>query len=127
MTVRCLPQPEWPKLAGTELEAVWPHLQDLEGARILVVEDHDRIVGCWALFPIWSCEGVWIDEAHRGKAVIARKLMEAMHDLATLASAKALVTGCTSHHVRDILDRFQAVAIPPQFSFPVEALSCRLP
>lgn len=104
MTTRILPAAEWAKLAGTELEAVWPVLNP-ETAKVVVVEDHAQIIGCWALIPSWHVEGCWVAEPHRKRGVVARKLWQVMSALASAFGARALFTGCKSDEVRQLLTR----------------------
>ena len=75
MTSRILPPAEYPRLAGTLLEPIWPGL--CPQARVLVVEDGAELVGCVALVPIWHLDGVWIAPAHRQRASVGRRLLVA--------------------------------------------------
>jgi hypothetical protein len=84
LTTRILPVAEWPRLAGTLLETVWPTL-DPRTTQILVVEAGDRLVGCWALLALWHLEGCWIDPARRGRAGVARAGLRAMRALLAAA------------------------------------------
>lgn len=113
MLARLLPPEEWPRLAGTELETVWPHL-DPEQGRIIVVEDADRIVGCWALFPVWHVEGVYIDPAYRKQGRVARRLLAHMQALADVNGIRRVMTGCLSEDVRQLLTHFDAIEVPGQ-------------
>ncbi len=83
MTQRELPKHEWPRLVGTELEAVMSTLP--EDVKVVVVEDESgAIIGCWAAMPVMHVEGVWIAPAHRGRTAVARRLWSGMRQ--TLAS-----------------------------------------
>lgn len=110
MTTRLLPRDEWPKLAGTELEAVWPHLP--LGAHVVVVEEGEALVGCWALFPQVHAEGVWIAPSHRGKASVARRLLAGMRRTAQAMGAQSVATGALTDDVRRLLDGLRAVKLP---------------
>lgn len=70
MTTRTLPPEEWAKLADTPtLGSVWARLRpDID--RVLVVEEGDQIVGCWACLPMWHLEGCWTG----GSCSVARRL-----------------------------------------------------
>ena len=78
MTSRLLPRDEWPKLAGTLLESVWPSLP--ANAIITVVERDGRIVGCSCLFLCWHQEAAWISPELRGNAGVVRSLVRGMKD-----------------------------------------------
>ena len=54
MTTRLLPPEEWDKLDG-ELAQVRDHL-DPDRAAVVVVEDGDQVVGCWALLQVLHAE-----------------------------------------------------------------------
>jgi GNAT superfamily N-acetyltransferase len=113
MTSRVLPVEEWPRLAGTELEAVWPTL-DPGSAQIVVVEEAGQIVGCWALLAVWHVEGVWIHPDYRSRpAGVARRLLVAMRYLARRCGALAVLTGAIDPKVRHILtDHLHARPVP---------------
>lgn len=111
MTSRVLPLEEWSRLAGTELDAVWPHLNP-ETARVLVVEDAGAIVGTWALFHVVHAEGVWIAETHRGKTAVARRLLKAMRQAATEMGAAVVATAALTPDVEGYLATLGAVTLP---------------
>lgn len=124
MIARLLPPDEWPKLAGTELETVWPHL-DKAKAKIVVVEHEDgTILACWSLFPIWHVEGVFVHPGHRGRGRVAKRLVDYMGAVCQHEGITHVVTGCISDQVRELLEHFNAVEIPgQQFTIPVSALT----
>lgn len=119
MTTRLLEPSEWPRLAGTELETVWPHLDPLQ-AHIVVVEADGAIVGCWAAFRQIHVEGVWIAEAHRGKAGVARRLLAGMRRTARAMGARSVATAALTDDVRGILDGLGATKLPgDHYAMPV--------
>jgi len=119
MTTRLLPREEWPRLAGTELETVWPHLP--ESARVIVVEDGDQIVGCWAVFSVVHVEGVWIAPEYRTRGSVARRLLMEMRRQARAMGASAVMTGATSDDVRGLITRLHGQAVPgEQYVIPLE-------
>ncbi len=119
MTRRLLPPDEWPKLAGTELETVWPVL-DREKARVMVVEDGGQIVACWSMFPVFHVEGVWLHPDYRGHVGVVGKLLGFMRQLAHAAGVKSVMTGCLSSNVADYLDRIGAVPLEGrQYVIPI--------
>ena len=103
MTTRCLPPEEWPRLAGTELEAVWPHLRPAHQATVLVVEDGEAIVGCWLLLTLAHCEGVWVAPTHRGKGSVARRLLAAMRREVQQRGFATVLTGAMTPDVERII------------------------
>ncbi|HXG71330.1 MAG TPA: GNAT family N-acetyltransferase [Gemmatimonadaceae bacterium] len=120
MTTRVLDRAEWAeKLAGTELDAVWPHLQQ-EDAQIVVVEDGARVVGCWAVIRYVHVEGVWIAPSHRGKGSVARRLFAGMKRVAQQFGARAVLTGALTEDVRQLLRHLNATKLPGEhYCFPV--------
>lgn len=119
MTTRLLPRDEYPRLMGTELETVWPHLP--EGARVLVVEDPaGAIVGCWALFTSVHCEGVWVAPEHRGRGSVARRLLAGMRREARDMGASAVMTGAVSDDVRGLIAHLHGTRLPgEQYVMPL--------
>ncbi len=112
MTTRVLPFEDWHRLDGTELEILWPRWQRGD-AVVLVVEDDDgRIVGCWSFYRQWCAEGLWIAPTHRGKGGVFRALLRGMKRLAHGLGMRALVTGCMSPLVADLLAKWHAVKLP---------------
>lgn len=110
MHTRVLPRAEWAKLAGTELEAVWPVLPD--SAQVIAVEDGERIIACWALYALWHVEGVWIDPAYRKAGSAARRLLQGMWRLARGVGARTVLTGAISDDVRDLIGRLGGFKLP---------------
>lgn len=124
ITSRILPPAEWSTLDGTALDPTYAQLNP-ETSRIIVVEDAGLIVGCWAVFPVLHCEGVWIHEAYRGKISVVRRLLGRLRQLAELAGMSRMMTGCASDQVRDLLTRLDAERVPfDQFVLNVETLPC---
>lgn len=110
MTTRLLPREEWHKLSGTELSAAWPLLTD--GAQVIVVEEDDAIVGCWALIPVIHAEGLFIAPGHRKRVAVARRLWDAMRLTATRTfKVDAVMTGACSDDVRKLLEHVGATKL----------------
>ena len=76
LTVRTLPREEYPRLAGTEAETIWPQLSD--AARVVVVEREGVIVGCHVLQPILRAECLWLAPDERGRGTAALRLWRAV-------------------------------------------------
>jgi N-acetylglutamate synthase-like GNAT family acetyltransferase len=111
VTTRLLPPEEWARLAGTELETVWPHLH-AASAQIVVVEQDGQIVGCWALMRVVHVEGVWIAPAYRGKASVAKRLLQGMRRAAAQWGAKTVATAALTDDVRRLVAHLGGVALP---------------
>ena len=123
MVARTLPPAQWEMLDGTELEDVWKHL-DPKTARVVVIEDEGAIIACWALFPLYHVEGIYIHPDHRGRGRVLKHLMEHMGAVAESEGVTHVTTGCLSDQVRELLEHFGAVEVPgQQFTFPVAALT----
>ena len=119
MTSRILPREEWPRLAGTEAETVWPHLNP-EGARVIVVEQGGEIVGCWVQMLVMHAECLWIHPSHRGKAAIGRRLLRAMGVLARELGVKCIWTAADKPEVRRMLAHVGAEHVPGEhYMMPV--------
>lgn len=113
MTTRILPASEWSRLAGTELEQAVPHLKP-EDTTVLVVEDGDQIVGCWALIRYVHAECVWVHPDHRGRCSVARRLLAFMRRTARGLGASAVITGSLNPEVSELLRKLRATALPGQ-------------
>lgn len=120
MTSRLLPPMDWARLAGTELETVWPHLP--ESARVIVVEDDGgQIVGCWCLFTTVHVEGVWVHPDYRGKGSVARRLLVMMRQQARDLGAVAVMTGALTAQVRRLIATLGGTRVPgEQYVIPLE-------
>lgn len=111
LTRRVLPPEEWPALAGTEAETLWP-LLDGETARIVVVEDDGAIVGCWAAFPVVHVECVWVHERYRGTGSVVRRLLSGMREAVSAMGARKVFSAALTDPVRDLLVRLGGVLVP---------------
>lgn len=125
MTTRLLPIGDWPRLAGTELETVWPHLPAT--ARIVVVEDEaGSIVACWALFSVVHVEGLWIAPQCRKRGAAARRLLAAMRTELASLGARAVMTAAISDDIKALIARFHGSAVPgDHFVVPLGVSSCQ--
>lgn len=78
MTTRILSAAEWAILDGTDLGLALPYFP--AGTSVIVCEDdHGQTVGHLALVPMLHVEGIEVYGEHRGRGVVFRKLVEAMH------------------------------------------------
>ena len=111
MTTRVLPVEEWPRLAGTELETIWP-IVDPRLAHMLVVEDGPEVVGCWALLTLAHVEGLWIAPAHRHRGRVFARLIAGMRALARAEGFRAVGTAADTDTVRALLVKAGAHRVP---------------
>lgn len=110
MIVRSLPLDEWDKLAHTELGQSLAYVLP-EKTEILVVEDGDEIVGCWAILTIPHVEGVWIHPKYRGKTSVARKLWTAMRQTVERMGFTRVQTGACDPVIAALLERHGATKL----------------
>ncbi len=111
MTTRLLPPDEWPKLAGTEADAIW---RDLDPAlsHVIVVELDGDIVGTWILMSVLHAECLWIAPQYRKRASVGRRLWTTMQRTARSLGAPVVATAALSDDVRQMLDRIGAIHVP---------------
>jgi hypothetical protein len=118
MIARLLPPEEWSRLAGTDLEAHWPHFNPAQ-TDVMVVEHEGQIIGCLSMLKVFHVEGLWIAEAHRRKGAVMRHLLELMQATAETHDTRGLVAGAITQQMRDVLAGLGASALPDQFVIPV--------
>lgn len=119
LTRRLLPPEEWPRLCGTELEHVWPLLND-EDARVMVVEDDGQIVACWSAIRYWHLEGVWVHPSRRGRMSVARHLMGLMRQTMRALGVRAAMTGAMSDDVVRLIAHLGGTELPGRhFAVPL--------
>lgn len=111
MTRRMLPPQEWAKLAGTELESVWP-LLPVDRAGVLVVEDGDQIVGCWAFITQLHAEGLWIAPDKRKGTSVQRHLLRGLREIAAACGAPTVWTGSVDAQVDHLCEHVGAQELP---------------
>jgi len=120
MTSRVLEPHEWPLLAGTEAETLWPHL-DPENARVLVVEHEGRIVGTWTVLRMVHVECVWVDPAYRGVFGVVKRLLRGMREIATGWGARTVLTGAVTDQVRALITSLHGQRLPgDHYVIPLE-------
>jgi len=120
LTTRLLPRAEWATvLTGTDLGVVSSLMP--EETVIIVVEDDEVLVGCWALTRMWQAEGVWIAPAAAKSAAVARRLLVAMRREAEKVGTHVVLTGAQTDGVRSMLTRLGAEELPISvFAWPME-------
>lgn len=104
LSARILPPSEWPKLAGTELETVWP-LLPRDTATVIVVERGDVIVGCWSVFPCWHVECAWVAPSERKHVSVVRRLIHTMRTLLRERGIPHVATAALTPDVESILSK----------------------
>lgn len=110
MVTRILPPDEWPRLMGTEAEAMWPHL-DSRRSTVIVVEDAGAIVGTWTLLRVLHAECLWIAPSHRGKASVARRLWAELQNIVRGMGEHTVATSAVSDDVRAMLEHVNALKL----------------
>jgi hypothetical protein len=122
---RVLPAAEWPRLVGTELETVIPTLSPAF-ATVLVVEQGDRIVACWALVSILHCEGLWVHPDCRHSVGVNGRIWAGMRKLVTDAGASAVLTAAITPEIETLILKRGGTALPgTHFRLPMEETRCR--
>jgi N-acetylglutamate synthase-like GNAT family acetyltransferase len=120
VTSRILPPEEWPRLAGTEAEALWPHL-DPANAQVLVVEQDGEIVGTWTLLRIVHVECVWIREDCRGRFGVVKRLLSGMRAAARQWGARTVLTASLTDQVKSLITSLGGQPLPGEhFVIPLE-------
>ncbi len=104
-------------MAGTEFRHL-PAMQDSE-LQVMVVEDGERIVGCWGLMPMLHLEGLWIDPAYRGKTSVARRLLSATWAEVKRRAPRWVMTAAADEPVRRLLMRHMGAMPVPADSFVI--------
>ena len=101
MTTRILPYSEWPRLIGTEAEAVWPHLDPLK-SHVVVLEKDGEIIGCQILMSVLHAECMWTHPNHR-TANVTRALWAATQAEARRMGARSLATAANDARMTRLL------------------------
>jgi N-acetylglutamate synthase-like GNAT family acetyltransferase len=110
MTLRILPRKEWVRLAHTELEHAWAHLPP--ASTIVVVEEGETIVGCWAVAPYVHVEGLWVHPDHRLRGRVGYRLLGGMVEVARSLGVDRVLTCAMSDEVRALLAHVGATPLP---------------
>ncbi len=111
LQTRILPPDEWPRLAGTEAEALIGHL-DPAHAAVLVVERGGEIVGTWVALQTLHAECVWVSTAVGNPVGVARKLIDGMFDIARASGLRSIYTSAMTDEVRGMIERLGGSELP---------------
>lgn len=110
MTVRDLPIEEWYRLAHTDLGQSVAYVLP-EKTTIMVVEEGDEIIGCWAVLTIPHAEGLWIHPRYRGKASVARRLWTHLRQTVAAMGFTRVQTGACDSVIAALLERHGAMKL----------------
>lgn len=111
-------------MAGTEAEALWPHL-DPVNAQVLVVEHEGRIVGTWTALRVVHLECVWIDPEYRSRFGVVKRLLRGVREIAAGWGVRSVVTSAMSDQVRALVASLHGSPLPgDHYVMPMESL-CR--
>jgi GNAT superfamily N-acetyltransferase len=114
---RVLPQAEWSRVAHLDVSMWLPYVAP-EDVRIVVLEDGDRIVGCWGAFRVVHLEGVWVDPAYRRQPHAVQALKDAAIEVASRWAPWA-ITGAATAAVRRLITRHLGGVPMPMESFAI--------
>lgn len=114
MTTRILPIAEWPRLEGWEVGDVLVG-RTADECKVLVVEDGEDIVGCWALVGLPHVEGIEVSPAHQGSGAVLRRLLSGMRHLLSEQGIQTVLTAAAEPDVAGLLEKFGAQKIPATF------------
>lgn len=118
MRADVLPRADYARLAGTELESVVPFLP--RDSRVVIVEHHDELVGCWALVPYLHVEGLWVHPDHRTRGVVGRHLYDRMCHEATLSGECVVLTAALTEDVATLIVKAGGQQLPgAHFVLPI--------
>jgi hypothetical protein len=118
MTSRILPRSEWSKVADKfiDLDKVSGHAH----MTILVEEDGQDVVGCWAFAMVAHADGLWIREDHRKKGVVLRRLWRAMKDVAHAHFVTHVLSFVKSDEMTDLMESMKASKVPTEYLLSLE-------
>ncbi len=107
---RLLPPAEWDqKLRGTSLELNRP---DPRYGFIVVVEEGDRVVACWAAISTTHLEGLWQAPDHRGNLGTSRALLHTMIAQLQQQGVLEVLTNADTPEVEALLEKVDAHRLP---------------
>lgn len=111
MTSRILPPEEWPKLAGTEAEGLWPHLHPARTS-VVVIEENERLLACHVLSWLLHAECLWTVPDRRSAVTMRRLWRAVQHEAFTHWGVHAVITNAVDDRVRTLLAYVGAARMP---------------
>lgn len=109
MTTRTLPVKEWPRLRGTDAEAIWPAL-DPQRTVIVVVEDAGVIVAHHILLFVLHAEALWVHPDYR-KSTVGGRLWQAVKRAVLGCGARGFLTASIDPQVDALIASVGGVAL----------------
>jgi hypothetical protein len=109
-TTRILPQAEYGRLVGTELERAVYVLPD--NHVVLVLERDGVLMGCWAACQYLHVEGLWIAPQARKRTSASVRLWTAMRDLIRSLGWHTVLTAAVTEDVRALVTHVHGVPLP---------------
>ena len=104
MVTRLLRADEWHRISETPLAfEVWRHL-DPSSVQIIIVEDGDAIIACWATMACRHVEGFWVRPDHQKRGGTLRRLFVGMRELLTGLGASTVLTQAETPEVAALLE-----------------------
>lgn len=120
MTSRVLPQSEWHRLVGTEVETIVPGLNPEKCAVLVVEDERGDIVGTWVALRMEHVECFWIAPRHRGKAGVAGRLLREMRNLLAAWNAPCPLTASITPEMTEMITRLGGIKLPGEhFALPM--------
>jgi ribosomal protein S18 acetylase RimI-like enzyme len=123
ITIDRLPQAEWGRLAGTELDHLTGLVDagPLDGIIVFIVQDEaQRILACWSRLRAEHVEGLWIAPDYRGHAGVGRALFSAMIESLRADGITGVLTSSVSEEIDQMLEKLGAKEVPGRlWSVPV--------
>lgn len=110
MTQRVLPVEEWPRLKGTDAEAIWPTL-DPQRTVIVVIEDQGVIVAHHILLFVLHAEALWVHPDYR-KSMVGGRLWQAVKRAVLGCGARGFVTASIDAQVDGLIASVGGVELP---------------
>jgi len=125
MVTRILPETEWSRLAGTEVESIVPGL-DPQKCAVVVVEDDGKIIGTWVLLMMAHVECFWIAPDHRKRGGVAARLLRSMRSvLRQYGITAAPITASMTTEMSEMIARLGGVKLPGEhFALSLETGKC---
>ena len=124
-TTRLLPESEWGRLVGTEVESLLPGL-DAKRTAVIAVEREGEIVGTCVLLLMAHVECLWIAPDYRKRASVLSRLISATRDVLTGWRSPCPLTAAISPEMVTMIEKLGGIPVPgSHFALPLKGLPCR--